>query len=77
MCEKRDCNPTNPNFQDGVYYLSNNEEGGGGVNNKKKFKFRTAIGTFNQIKQRRNIRAKEEEKNKRRKLISKAIQIFP
>ena len=36
--------------------------GGGGVNNKKKFKFQTAIGTFNQIKQRRNIRAKEEEK---------------
>ena len=65
MCEKRDCNPTNPNFQDGVYYLSNNEEGGGGkLTTKKIFKFWIAIGTFNQIKQRRNIRAKEEEKNK-------------
>ena len=35
--------------------------GGEKVNNKRKSKFQTAIRTFNLIKKRRNIRAKEEK----------------
>ena len=38
--------------------------GGGELTTTKKFKFRAAIGTFNQIKQRRTIRAREEVKIK-------------
>ena len=78
MCVRKErLQPHQPKFPRWCLLFVEQWGGVAGVNNKKKFKFRIAIGTFNQIKQMRNIRAKEEEKNKRRKLISKAIQIFP